>query len=125
MGTNGREVRAMSEAVSAELRSQLARHRWTVRRFAAAHNLPLSTLHKTLNAGRVVDVEDLYSICVALGIEPADVIEAASREVERSLASNVTPFHKDRSPEVSDAEYYDAVAKSEESTIEVPEFPEG
>ena len=72
----------MSLAVSAELRAALARKRYTVARLVKESGLPKSTLHKTLNGQRVVDVEDLYSICRFLGIEPADVVRAASKQVE-------------------------------------------
>lgn len=74
----------MSNAVAAELRALLARHRMSVRAFAAATGLPLSTLHKTLKAERAIDVEDLYEICVALDAEPAEVVAAATRAVERT-----------------------------------------
>ncbi|MDE2100823.1 MAG: hypothetical protein KGL39_26490 [Patescibacteria group bacterium] len=56
-----------------------------MRAFSAAFGLPLTTLHKTLRAERVVDVEDLYSICEPLGIDAADVVAAAERAMLRPL----------------------------------------
>lgn len=83
MGTNARDVGDFSHAVSAELRAAIARANYTVRAFAREHALPLSTLHKTLRAERVVDVEDLAQICQALGIDPSDIVERAEIELAR------------------------------------------
>ncbi|MDR6867641.1 DNA-binding Xre family transcriptional regulator [Microbacterium resistens] len=90
MGTNAREIGELSKAVSAELRAHLARRKISVRAFAASTRLPLTTLHKTLNAQRVVDVEDLYSICGPLGVEPGDVLDAAVAAIQTPTASEVT-----------------------------------
>lgn len=87
MGTNARDIGPVSEAVSAELRALLARHKMSVRAFAQAQNLPLTTLHKTLNAQRVVDVEDLYAICDPLGADPAGILEAAIKAADLRIAS--------------------------------------
>lgn len=87
MGTNARDIGPVSEAVSEELRALLARHKMSVRAFAQTHNLPLTTLHKTLNAQRVVDVEDLYSICEPLGADPAEILDAAIKAADLRAAA--------------------------------------
>ena len=89
MGTNAREVGDFSIAVSAELRGAIAKAGYSVRAFAKASRLPLTTLHKTLRAERVVDVEDLAQICDALRIEPSDILERAERELGRRTAMRV------------------------------------
>lgn len=84
MGTNARHVGAISKAIAAELRAELARQHCSIRGFAARHTLPLSTLHKNISGKRAIDVEDLYLICNGLDISPATIITRA----ERAIASH-------------------------------------
>lgn len=85
MGTNAREVGDYSLAVSAELRAAIAHKGYSVRAFASAFNIPMTTLHRTLRGERVVDVEDLAQICGALNLDPSAVLERAEAELARTL----------------------------------------
>lgn len=88
-GSNARTIGPMSLAVSAELRAELARQGYSVQSFARHSNLPVSTLHKTLKGQRVVDVEDLFSICEALMVQPGTIVDRASREALSRIAHGV------------------------------------
>lgn len=88
--TNGRTIGKMSLAVSAEMRAELARKGYTVQAFSRISKLPLSTLHKTLKGQRVVDVEDLISICFHLEIEPGEILSRAEKAITKTSANNVT-----------------------------------
>mgnify|MGYP001118261691 CR=1 FL=1 len=94
-GSNARLIGPMSLAVSAELRAELARQGFNVQSFARHSNLPVSTLHKTLKGKRVVDVEDLFAICDALGVEPGPVVDRASSEALRQYAHGILPGSED------------------------------
>lgn len=84
MGTNAREIGDFSVAVSAELRAAIARANYSVRAFSRASHFPLTTLHKTLRAERVVDVEDIAQICDFLDIEPSDLLGAAEQSLRKA-----------------------------------------
>lgn len=80
----------MSLAVSAELRAALARRGYNVQQFADHSKMPLSTLHKTLKGHRVVDVEDVFAICEALGIHPGTLIDDAADAARSGLTSLIS-----------------------------------
>lgn len=116
MGTNARYVGAMSKAVAAELRAELARNQCSIRSFAAKHALPLSTLHKNVSGKRAIDVEDLYLICDGLGISISSIIARAERAIASSPAETspaetlpAIPEHITR----DDLPALDAVAESD------------
>ncbi|MFA5606611.1 MAG: helix-turn-helix transcriptional regulator [Leucobacter sp.] len=88
----------MSLAVSAELRAELARQGYNVQSFARHSNLPASTLHKTLKGQRVVDVEDLFNICDALGIDPGPIVDRASQEALRRYGHGILWEEGDPAP---------------------------
>jgi len=88
MPTNGRYIGEMSEAVSAELRAELARRKIPVRTMASLTGIPLSTLQRTLNAQRAVDVEDLNEFCTFLDIETSELIARATL-VARAAQKNI------------------------------------
>ena len=77
MGTNARTPETVSRAVSEELRVLRARHgdgKESVRDLAQRCGVPYSTLHKTLAGERMVDVEELHKIAVALGTTGSAVL---------------------------------------------------
>lgn len=98
MGTNARHVGAMSKAIAAELRAELARHQYSIRHFAATHTLPLSTLHKNISGKRAIDVEDLYLICNGLGISITTLITRAEQAITShpTTTMHTTPEHTTR-----------------------------
>jgi transcriptional regulator with XRE-family HTH domain len=73
----------MSQAVSAELRAAASRRNLGVRELAALSRLPYSTVSKTLNAKRVVDVEELGRLAHGIGIEPAEIVRNAEIAIRR------------------------------------------
>ncbi len=100
-GTNSRFIGPLSLAVSGELRAELARKGLNVHQFALKSGLPLSTLHKTLKGQRVVDVEDLGSICSALDVSPARVLATAMDAARFVAISNKTLSHQSENTNVS------------------------
>jgi transcriptional regulator with XRE-family HTH domain len=88
--SNARAIGPMSKAVSAELRAALARAKMSVSRLATESGMAKSTLHKTLNAQRAVDVEDLYFICDYLGVQPETVIAAATVVANKEIIDVLT-----------------------------------
>lgn len=110
-GANARYIGPMSKAVSAELRAALARAGKSATQLSKDANLSKSTLHKTLKGDRVVDVEDLYEICWALGIEPHEIIEAATEVANRNQDDGLLAHERfDISPEEMAAAESDASA---------------
>lgn len=129
MGTNARDIGDFSRAVSAELRAHLARKKISVRAFALSTGLPLTTLHKTLNAQRVVDVEDLFAICVPLGIQPGDIIDGAMDELvllgglRRADFGRMTPSQDAAAPNVpTSAEDAPVLTREEEKALRRREY---
>ena len=90
-GSNARAIGPMSLATSAELRAEIARKGYSVQQFARISGLPVSTLHKTLKGHRVVDVEDVFSICEALGVDPGALIDMAAENARSALDDGMLP----------------------------------
>lgn len=77
MASGKREVGALTQAVAAELRAALARRNVSQKFVAGAAEIPSATLGKILRGVSVIDVEQLYRICRAIGVEPQDVVANA------------------------------------------------
>lgn len=73
-------VGAATRAVAGELRAVVARRGIGQASLAEASGVAQATLSKILRGVAPIDVEQVYAICNALGVEPSDVLEAASRE---------------------------------------------
>jgi transcriptional regulator with XRE-family HTH domain len=87
MGTNSRTPETVSRAVSEELRVLRARHgKESVRDFAVRCGVPYSTLHKTLAGDRMVDVEELHKIAVALGTTASAILTAVESRLDQAEA---------------------------------------
>lgn len=81
MGTNARDVDVLARAIAAELRAEQARQNVTLRALAERAGIPHSTLSKSLNELRVLDVEEFAKVCAALGIEPAVIFARAQATI--------------------------------------------
>lgn len=68
---NAREVGPLVLAVAAELRAEQGRQNLGLRELAVKAGVPHSTLSKSLNGLRMIDVEELAKVCRALEVEPA------------------------------------------------------
>lgn len=77
MGTASRELGPITEAVAAELRARRAYLQMSIRELAAAAKLPHPTVSKSLNAKRVIDVEELGRMAHALGLAPDELMRSA------------------------------------------------
>jgi len=65
-------------SVAAELRAEAARQHLGVTELAARADMPHSTVSKSLNGKRMIDVEELAKLCAALGLQPAEIARRAS-----------------------------------------------
>ncbi|UOQ57204.1 helix-turn-helix transcriptional regulator [Leucobacter allii] len=81
MGTdkasNARDIGPMTVAVAEELNALLGRRKVSAARLSREAGIPRTTLHKTLNALRAIDVDDVLKICNHLGEDTADLIGRA------------------------------------------------
>ena len=77
MGTASRELGPINEAIAAELRARRAYLQLSIRDLAAKARLPHPTVSKSLNAKRVIDVEELGRLAHALEMEPDEVMRMA------------------------------------------------
>lgn len=99
---NARYVGPMTEAVAQELRAELARQRRSAKSLAEDNGLNRSTLHKTLNAQRAIDVDDLLRLSDMLNISATDLFARAER-IARDTLPDVF-IAEDSSSEDSSAE---------------------
>lgn len=76
-------------SVAAELRAEAARQHIGVTGLAELAGMPHSTVSKSLNGKRMIDVEELGKLCAALMVEPAEIFRRAEEVALRSR-SNVT-----------------------------------
>lgn len=113
MGTNARDVDVLARAIAAEIRAEQARQNLTLRALASRSGVPHSTLSKSLNEQRVLDVEELGKVCAALGIEPAEIFTRAAAAAQRGRDAVVTPI---RSSDVGaveeDSSHYEEEARA-------------
>lgn len=100
---NARYVGPMTEAVAQELRALLARHKYSATRLSREANLAKSTLHKTLNARRAIDVEDVFEICEFLGVDPGPLLDAAAAVARKELEDGLLPGEREGMPANFDA----------------------
>jgi len=77
MGTASRELGPITEAIAAELRARRAYLQLSIRELAAKARLPHPTVSKSLNAKRVIDVEELGRLSHALEMAPDEVMRLA------------------------------------------------
>ncbi len=87
MGTNARTPETVSRAVSEELRVLRARHgsgKESVRDLADRCGVPYSTLHKTLAGDRMVDVEELHKIALALDTTGSAILQAVESRLDQA-----------------------------------------
>lgn len=102
---NARYIGPMTEAVAQELRAELARQKRSAKSLAEEHGLNRSTLHKTLNAQRAIDVDDLFALADLLHVSPSAMFakaEAVARDalddeqlIEERLDINVGGTRED------------------------------
>lgn len=76
-GSNARDIGPMTEAVAEELNALLGRRKISAARLSKDAGIPRATLHRTLNALRAIDVDDVLKICDFLGESCSDLIERA------------------------------------------------
>jgi len=93
MGTdkaaNARDIGPMTIAVAEELNALLGRRKMSAARLSREAGIPRTTLHKTLNALRAIDIDDVYKICSFLGEDASELIGRAESLVLRDRQSNV------------------------------------
>ncbi|VXB76593.1 helix-turn-helix domain-containing protein [Pseudoclavibacter sp. 8L] len=82
---NARLIGPMTEAVASELRAELGRQKRSAKSLAESAGLTRSTLHKTLNAQRAIDVDDLFHLADLLNVSPSELFERAEVQARRHL----------------------------------------
>lgn len=82
---NARYIGPMTEAVAQELRAELARQKRSAKNLAESAGLTRSTLHKTLNAQRAIDVDDLFHLADLLNISPTEIFQRAEDVARAAL----------------------------------------
>lgn len=87
---NARYIGPMTEAVAQELRAELARQKRSAKRLAEENGLNRSTLHKTLNAQRAIDVDDLFTLADLLNVSAAELFSRAEAIARESLDDGLT-----------------------------------
>lgn len=111
---NARYIGPMTEAVAEELRAELARQKRSAKSFAEAEGLNRSTLHKTLNAQRAIDVDDLFHLADLLGVSPSAMFSRAEIIARAQLDDGLDDYERagiDRDAHVGDSpEDYDLAA---------------
>ena len=100
MASGTREIGDLTRAIATELRAAVARRNVSQKLVAGEAEIPAPTLGKILRGTGVIDVEQLYRICRALGVEPQDVVAsavAALRDSESEQAGRVVEFPSSQS----------------------------
>lgn len=95
MASGKREIGDLTRAIATELRAAVARRNVSQKLVAGEAEIPSPTLGKILRGTGVIDVEQLYRICRALGIEPQDVVAnavAAIRDSDDEEVGRVVDF---------------------------------
>lgn len=87
---NARYIGPMTEAVAQELRAELARQKRSAKSLAEDNGLNRSTLHKTLNAQRAIDVDDLFSLAELLNISAAELFARAEVIAQGMVGDGLT-----------------------------------
>ena len=72
-----------NDAVAAELRAERGAKRLTVDQLANNAGMVKGTLLRYLNGQREIPIPALYHISKALGVEPQEVMDRASRRVDQ------------------------------------------
>ncbi|WP_449281210.1 helix-turn-helix domain-containing protein [Leucobacter sp.] len=93
-GANARKIGPMTEAVAQELRAELARQKRSAKSLAESAGLNRSTLHKTLNAQRAIDVDDLFHLADLLDVSPSEVFAKAEILAREMLDDGQLPAER-------------------------------
>lgn len=135
MGTekaaNARDIGPMTIAIAEELNALLGRRKMSAARLSREAGIPRTTLHKTLNALRAIDVDDVFTICAFLGEDAADLVARAEALAIRNQQSNVivggfgknASTDEDEIPENVEAEWAEDFAASPKSDLPVDHTP--
>lgn len=104
MGTKARDLGPLLAAVATELRMAAAERQLGVRALADRSGIPHSTVSKSLNGLRMIDVEELGKLATALGTTPDRIMASAVarlaaegislREFIPGPPANVTPLRR-------------------------------
>ncbi|PRI10956.1 helix-turn-helix domain-containing protein [Leucobacter massiliensis] len=97
-GSNARKIGPMTEAVAQELRAELARQRRSAKSLAESAGLNRSTLHKTLNAQRAIDVDDLFHLADLLDVSPSEMFAKAEALARAELDDGLLPGEREGMP---------------------------
>lgn len=83
----------MSRAVAAELRMVMAGRDEPIMQkdISAASGVPQSTLSRLLRGDKVIDIEQLVSVCQALGIDAGAVLDRAAARVNPRAVEDEAP----------------------------------
>lgn len=112
-GSNAREIGPMTHAVARELRALMARHKYSAARLSKEAGIPRATLHRTLNAQRAIDVEDLFEICDFFKVDPARLMEFAAESAKAELTDGMLPADREGMPDGYPLEATDPVREQE------------
>lgn len=112
---NARYIGPMTEAVAEELRAVLARQKRSAKSLAETAGLNRSTLHKTLNAQRAIDVDDLFHLADLLDVSPAEIFARAEVVARTRMGDHeeVDLHEVDLEPEA-----YDLAATTDDSAVD-------
>ncbi len=82
MGTNPRDVEALTRAIADEIRAERARQRRSQREVYEAARVARSTYVRIESASRGIDMEQFVKIADALGVSPSELVRRAERAVD-------------------------------------------
>lgn len=99
------EASAFSKAVNAELRAWMGRRRFNQTSLAEASGVAQQTISRTVvKDERTLDTNQLYQLCAALDVNPADILAAAAR----ATATHQNQWRlaaKEQEPDVDEEDY--------------------
>lgn len=127
--SNARDIGPMTVAVAEELNALLGRRKMSASKLSREADIPRATLHKTLNALRAIDVDDVFKICDHLGEDTHALIERAERSVKSATIAPVTQINVSGRSENVDLHEIDVTklalaATHDTSSVEIDKTPD-
>ena len=127
--SNARDIGPMTVAVAEELNALLGRRKMSASRLSREADIPRATLHKTLNALRAIDVDDVFKICEYLEEDTHSLIERAEKSVKTAAPRPVVLLNVGGRSENVDLHEIDVTslslaATNDTSSVEIDKTPE-
>lgn len=94
-------------AIHAELRGWLGRRNISQRKLSEMSGIPRSTLSQIIGTDqRTIDVNELESLCAALGVSPEMVVDDAARSLEQSSYGLAAKHDPGVGADINDEDYF-------------------